>query len=171
MMEQIDMPLLPDANKGSLLTSQVLNNPKLKQYLKLIIERMADNVDVMKKLGRFVDRKELKKLVVTIKLEKGETIEDISKYFTAEEVAELKNRRELKLLNTNKKIYALADTVQLQLLMKNVKKVDIKVYEIDLEKHLLATHAPLDEQVNLSFLKPTFVQQLETGHTNPFQIF
>lgn len=56
----------------------------------------------------------------------------MTKYFTQSEIKQLRNKREIKLKDSNKKIYAINDPVALQVSLKNVSKIEIKVYEINL---------------------------------------
>ena len=113
----------------------------------------------------------MRKILATIKLEKGEPIENLNRYFSKEESNDLKNRREINLKNSNKKQFSIGDEVELDLRLKNVQEIDVKIYEINLEKHLLKNHTDIDDQVNLSFLKPTFTSKVRTDFLNPYQIF
>jgi hypothetical protein len=49
----------------------------------------------------------------------------------------MKDRKEIRLLPSNPKKYRVEDDVKLDISIKNVKKVHIKVYVLNLEKHLL----------------------------------
>lgn len=60
--------------------------------------------------------------------------------------------------------------MELEVSIKNVKTIQVKVYELNLQKDKLISHAILDDEVNLSFLTPTHKEEYETGISNPFQV-
>jgi hypothetical protein len=49
--------------------------------------------------------------------------------------------------------------VELEVSIKNVKTIQVKVYELNLQKDKLISHAILDDEVNLSFLTPTHKEE------------
>jgi hypothetical protein len=62
--------------------------------------------------------------------------------------------------------------VKLDISIKNVKKVQIKVYILNLEKHLLgdSCNYTIDDEVELSFLIPTAQDCFENASINPFEV-
>ncbi len=79
--------------------------------MKLIITKETENKENIRRLSQFIPIKQLRKIQATAKLLKGEQIEDLKKYFTNKEAAELKNKRQIKLKSTNKKTYSINDKV------------------------------------------------------------
>lgn len=49
----------------------------------------------------------------------------------------MKDRKEIKLHSTNSKKFSVEDDVVLDVSIKNIKRINIKVYQLNLEKHLL----------------------------------
>lgn len=84
----------------------------------------------------------------------------------------MKDRREIRLLPSNPKKYKVEDDVVLDVSIKNVKKISIKVYVLNLEKHLLGDSCNylIDDEIQLSFLNPTAQDEYENRSSNPFEV-
>lgn len=84
----------------------------------------------------------------------------------------MRDKKEIRLLPTNPKKFKVDEPVKLEVAIKNVKNINIKVYVLNLEKHLLgeACNTIIDDEVDLAFLLPTSQQKYENSATNPFKI-
>lgn len=84
----------------------------------------------------------------------------------------MKDRKEIKLHSTNAKKFGVQDDVILDVSIKNVKRINIKVYVLNLEKHLLgeSCNYNLNDEIELSFLIPTAEKIYESSTSNPFEI-
>jgi len=60
--------------------------------------------------------------------------------------------------------------VKLEVSIKNVETITIKIYELNLQKHMLTTHAALDDELNLSYLIPTYQEVISHTVTNPYKV-
>jgi hypothetical protein len=54
--------------------------------------------------------------------------------------------------------------------IKNIKKITINIYEINLKKYYLENETEISNEVDLSFLIPTHQEVFENSVTNPYQI-
>lgn len=53
----------------------------------------------------------------------------------------MKDKKQIRILASNPKKFKVQDDVKLDVSIKNVKTINIKVYELNLEKHLLGESA------------------------------
>jgi hypothetical protein len=60
--------------------------------------------------------------------------------------------------------------VEIHVTVKNVRRINIKIYEVNLKKYYLESETPLQDDVDLSFLIPTHRQAFENPINNPFQL-
>lgn len=99
----------------------------------------ANNPETLELLAPFLNRKHLIKEQAKAKLSIGhqKDIPKLYEIFTADELAAIKDRREITLLPTNKKRFGVNDKVTLEVRLKNIKKITKKIYTIDNEKQLL----------------------------------
>lgn len=95
----------------------------------------------------------------------------MGKIFIPEELATMRSKKLITLLDSNRKEYKVEEQVQLEVELKNIRKIVIKVYEINLRKYYLEGQTSIDDQVDLSFLIPTHQQVYEHVPTTPFQLF
>lgn len=91
----------------------------------------------MQKLSKYLQERYLRKLLAKVKLYKGETVKNSEEYYSADELQSMRDKKEIRLLPTNPKKFKVEDPVVLDVAIKNVKSITIKVYVLNLEKHLL----------------------------------
>ena len=82
----------------------------------------------------------------------------------------MRSKKEITFNSENKLRHNVNDSVNVQVSMKNVKKISINIFEINLTKYYLQTLSPVQDDVDLSFLIPTHQEIYENPVTNPFQI-
>ena len=82
----------------------------------------------------------------------------------------MRHKKLITLLDSNRKEYKVEEQVQLEVELKNIRKIVIKVYEINLRKYYLEGQTSIDDQVDLSFLIPTHQQVYEHVPATPFQL-
>jgi hypothetical protein len=67
-----------------------------------------------------------------IKLSEGAKVEDYSKYLPINELKELKDKKEITILNNDKKRWKPYDDVLLQVRIQNISSIQVKVHKLDL---------------------------------------
>lgn len=78
----------------------------------------------------------------------------------------------MKLNERNKKIYKAQDEVKVSLTLKNVKQLEIKVYELNLLKEYLTNNSDANrnyDDINLSYFSPSSVEIFSNPSDNPFE--
>ena len=74
-----------------------------------------------------------------------------------EELRELKEKKEITILEQTKKTFSVDDDLVLKMKCKNVSIINVKVYEINLEKRYLLEKREIDPNENLKFLNPNSI--------------
>ena len=121
-----------------------------------LFKNNPNNTESIRQLAQFFNEEYLRKINLDSMLARGEIPDNISSYYDAKELEILKNKKEITFKSSNKCNYKVGDKVELQVSIKNVKRIHIKVYEFSLEKtNLLDQKGSLSDDVNLEFLKPT----------------
>lgn len=78
----------------------------------------------------------------------------------------------MKLNERNKKIYKAQDEVKVSLTLKNVRQLEIKIYELNLLKEYLTNNSDTGrnyEDINLSYFSPSSVELFTNRSENPFE--
>jgi hypothetical protein len=82
----------------------------------------------------------------------------------------MRAKKEITLLGENKLKHSVNDQVELLVSIKNIKRISIKIYEINLKKYYLENQAAIQDEVDLSFLIPTHQDYYDSALSNPFQL-
>lgn len=119
-------PALPFLESSRINQSEIINRTIVSLF-------KANNGDTLESLAPFLNRKHLIKEQAKAKLSLGHQKEVTKLYeiFTADELASIKDRREITLLPTNKRRFGVNDKVTLEVKLKNIKKITKKIYTID----------------------------------------
>lgn len=147
-----------------------LQQPKLiEQYLRLFLTEHPDLKHAEQFYGYF-DPAYVNNIFYEVQLAQGKTLGNLHSIFSKEQTDKLRNAKELTILETNKKRFAVDEDVVLQLRIKNIKKVDIDVYELSTEKHCLSSTGDIDDSVQLDFIEPLTKTVREIDCDNPFKV-
>lgn len=57
----------------------------------------------------------------------------------------------------------------LKIKVKNIEKIRVKIYELNLEKHYIQSRGPVQDDMDLHFLDPTYQFVYEVSNSNPFK--
>ena len=57
----------------------------------------------------------------------------------------------------------------LKIKVKNIEKIRVKIYELNLEKHYIQSRGPVQDDMDLHFLDPTYQFVYEIANSNPFK--
>ena len=71
-------------------------------------------------------------------------------------------------MEKTKKKFKVDEEVELKMMIKNVKNIQVKVYQLDLQKHYLEQNSEIDETQNLSYLQPNSSYTYEVKTEGPF---
>jgi hypothetical protein len=104
----------------------------VEDYLNLLFKKTENNEENIRRLGRCMRDSYLRKLNAQVTLAKGQTLENSDKYFSLSELQALKDKKEITLSSYNKKKYRAQEAVELEVSIKNVKTIQVKVYELNL---------------------------------------
>lgn len=85
-------------------------------------------------LNHYFEQNYLRKTLAKIQLEKGEISESLSDLFKKSEIEALKNKSEITINNDSPSKFKVDEDVKLRVEVKNVKRITVKVYEINMTK-------------------------------------
>lgn len=89
---------------------------------------------------------------------------------TADELNQLRDKREITILETNKRKWKTDEEVTLKVRVKNVSSIHVQVYRFDLEKHYSERTDEIDQTQNLSFMRANHSYSYEIASKNPYQV-
>ena len=115
----------------------------------------------------FNEERVSKLYAVTILLAGGSSLE-AEKHLGVDEVRKIKEKKSLEILESTKKYLKVEDEVELKLRVKNLSRIRVKIFQVDLEKRYLQ-NLSLDESQDLSFLNPTDSFVYEVDNSNPYK--
>ena len=111
----------------------VLNKAKIEDFKNLFKENYLEKLDCISKML------------------KGENVksEIFSKYFDKNEYEELVKKTELRILEHNKKEFKIDEKVEIDFYFKNIKSINLSIFEINTENYYLSKKAPLNSLINI----------------------
>lgn len=127
------------------------DEPLVREYL----QHFLKNANNTEQFESFVETKYLNRQFATVKILNG--LGDSEKWvslLTPEQYKELLNRVDLDFVATNPDQFDPSDAVKLQLDLKNVKKLIVKVFEINTENYYRKYNSEIDTNINLDGLVP-----------------
>ena len=144
----------------------------VEEYISKLFHHAEDRVKVLTSLEKYFEKRHLLRVSTKIRLEKGENVEALNEIFTdPSELESIKEKSEIKILPSNPRRHRVQDDVELKVHLKNVKNIDVKIYEMNLQKNNLEDGRPLiNDEIDLSFLKPASQFSQVNPVTNPFQV-
>ena len=115
----------------------------------------------------------VKKLCFTVKLLKGELPENFDEVLNETEIKDLTEKKNLTILDKNQKRFCSGENVELELELKNVEELQVKIFQINIENALLenpkVNFVKMDllglvakEVLNYKFEKPPLKQWKQT---------
>jgi hypothetical protein len=191
--KQTESELLEDFIKNPSEFAEIFNKDNRKQWKQSyesfsFISDDGDSVDIMiteqlqllfqngsdvTKYGKYFNEAYLKKVVTELKLKQGEKIDKISQIFTKEEMEFLKDEKYMVFVSKKSK-YNLDEDVEIVMDIKNVKKVVMKVFEINTVNYCkdmksnVQDNIKLDGLISISEQVFTFEQGSIVSHQEKF---
>lgn len=132
--------------------------------------KKGDAEKTLKELEEYFDSAKLNKIYAFVKLSEGGKIDDFQNYLTNEELKQLREEREITILETNRRKWRADEPVELKVRVKNISDIHVQVYRIDLEKHFLEKNAPVDQTESLAYLQPNHSYHYSTENSNPYLV-
>lgn len=81
----------------------------------------------------------------------------------------MKEEKKLTFSQSNPSVLKIDQPVKLDLTIKNIKLITIKIFAIDLEKQYLQTSSQINEHINLKFLVAMDERKEEYAIADPFE--
>ena len=132
--------------------------------------KMNNDKKVVDRLAPYFKRERLEVIYAKVKLLQGEDIKDIDTILSTSEIKELKEKKEITILPKTKKCFDVDEDIVLRLKVKNINLINVKVYEVNLEKMFLLEKREIDPTENLAYLHPSKSEVYEVeNNKNPFK--
>ena len=138
----------------------------------LIIDFFIYGKTTPEELELFFDIDKLKKLEITSKLYKGEEIKAdcYSKYLKDSEYEEILKKTEITICEHNAKEFKIDDEVKIDFNFKNVKEININIFEINTENYYVEKQAPLTSLINIEGIIASKTMDIKIeGGENPLK--
>ncbi|EAR85110.2 hypothetical protein TTHERM_00530680 (macronuclear) [Tetrahymena thermophila SB210] len=100
----------------------------------------------------YFSEKYLKKQLLKIQLQKGKSIEKITENFTTEEIKAITDKKCIKICNYNKQLFRSNEEVSIDVILKNIPQLTVKLFEINTENYYKKNLKDLDNNVELDGL-------------------
>ncbi|KAL4440764.1 hypothetical protein ABPG74_013745 [Tetrahymena malaccensis] len=100
----------------------------------------------------YFSEKYLKKALLKIQLLKGKSIEKITENFTTEEIKAITDKKCIKLCNYNKQLFRQNEEVSIDVVLKNIPQLTVKLFEINTENYYKKNLKELDNNIELDGL-------------------
>ena len=116
--------------------------------------------------------KYLNRLGCIAKLLRGEEVksEIYSKYLSKSEYDEIVKRTVIGILRQNKKEFKIDEEVKIDFYFKNIKSINLSIYEINTENYYLSKKAPLNSQINIEGIISSQTMDIKIeGGENPLK--
>jgi hypothetical protein len=108
-------------------------------------------------------------LFYNILLAMGHSLDNLHTLLSNYEIKKLTLSKELTILESNKRRFAVNEEVVLKLRIKNVKSIIAEVYELNTEKPYLHSQTDIDDTVSLDFIEHLTKVDREIDAINPFK--
>ncbi|KAL4490234.1 hypothetical protein ABPG72_004273 [Tetrahymena utriculariae] len=100
----------------------------------------------------YFSEKYLKKTLLKIQLQKGKSIEKITENFTSEEIKAITDKKCIKICNYNKQLFRSNEEVSIDVILKNIPQLTVKLFEINTENYYKKNLKELDNNIELDGL-------------------
>ena len=120
-------------------------------------------------LLKFLDEKMYFEEKAKAMLSKGESLGILEKVLTEDEKLKISEKKYITITEKNKKKFKVDEDVVLNVKVKNIKEIKVKVYELNLEKHYLEEFSEVEDTINLSYLEPTYSTIYEADASNKYK--
>lgn len=127
--------------------------------------------DTVEQLAVYISKNYLIREEAKVKLGMGkqDEVKNIHSIFSVWEVNQMKDKKMLTFTENNKSVYKINEKVSLELKVKNIRNVSLKLFGVNLEKHYLENSREVDEEMNLKFLVAVNERKEEYPFNDPFQ--
>ena len=137
-------------------------------YLRALLRKHdGETLDAM--LLKFLDEKIYFEEKAKMMLSKGEDLGLLEKVLTEDEKLKIAEKKQISITDKNKKKFKVDEDVILNVKVKNIKEIKVKVYELNLEKHYLETFEEIEDAINLNYLEPTYSTIYQTDASNKYK--
>ena len=120
-------------------------NDLVKTYLEHFFKTAKD----LKPFDEYLDTNFLEKLFYEVKLGMGESVPDINRVFSTSEIKKLSDAKEMTLLDHNRAYFKHGEEVTLQVRVKNISSIVVKVFEFNVENYYKKFNKQVDGTINL----------------------
>lgn len=120
-----------------------------------------------KQLLEIFDDRWYKRLKSKILLAKGDG--DVEKNLTEDQKLAIRQKKELTICKSNKGSFKVEEDFILKIKVKNISKITVKIYEMNLEKHYIQRKGQIQDDMDLHFLDPTYQFLYEIENKDPFK--
>ena len=122
--------------------------------------------------NKYFDQDKLEKLEFISKLYKGEEIkgDSYSKYLNDSEYQEILKKSEITICEHNAKEFKIDDEVKIDFDFKNVKEINVNIFEINTENYYVVKQAPLTSLINIEGIIASKTMDIKIeGGENPLK--
>ena len=139
---------------------------------KVIIDYLVLEKLTIKDLEPYFLQKYYEKLDFISKIYKGEDIKFDEKYISKEEYDKIIKSTEITICEHNKKEFKIDEDINIDFDFKNVKSINVSVYEINTENYYLAKESPITSLINVEGIiaTETFDLKIEGGESQTKKI-
>jgi hypothetical protein len=142
------------------------NQTMLDQYVTYIL-RSAEKHDWLEK---YFDSSYLQRKKITVDLESGKEVSDLNLYFSEAELMKLRDQKQLKLEEFNKKKFGPEEKVEIHLKLKNINQLSIKTFEVNTQSYYRKYKSQFREDLDLDGLIPTQCRSVDLSHVSPLTL-
>ncbi|CAD8142905.1 unnamed protein product [Paramecium octaurelia] len=122
------------------------------QIIEKYLQKYFEKNDDLGILEQYLDTKYLKKVQATVKLHQGQELQNIYDYLTSAQIEQMNSSKLLTICSFNKMYFKHGDSVKLYVELKNIPKLNIKIFEFNSENYYLQKQQQLDSSINLDGL-------------------
>eukprot|EP00331_Platyophrya_macrostoma_P031109 CAMPEP_0176438502 /NCGR_PEP_ID=MMETSP0127-20121128/19324_1 /TAXON_ID=938130 /ORGANISM="Platyophrya macrostoma, Strain WH" /LENGTH=1497 /DNA_ID=CAMNT_0017822469 /DNA_START=43 /DNA_END=4532 /DNA_ORIENTATION=+ len=119
------------------------------ELIKIYLEHFFKSAKDLKPFDEYLDQTYLEKIFYEVKLYQGESVSDINRVFTLPEIKNLTESKEITILEQNRTYFSHGEDVSLQVRIKNVSSVVVKVFEFNVENYYKKHNKQVDGTMNL----------------------
>ena len=117
--------------------------------VKIYLEHFFKTAKDLKPFDEYLETAYLEKLFYEVKLGLGESVPDINRVFSTSEIKKLNDAKEITILDHNRSYFKHGDEVTLQVRVKNVSSIVVKVFEFNVENYYKKFNKQVDGTINL----------------------
>ena len=122
------------------------------ELIKIYLQEIFKTADSISPFDEYLNANYLKEIFYTVKLLKGETVNDINSVLSAEKLKKLAESKEITICKYNKEYYRSTDEVKIIAEIKNIPHLLVKVFEFCPENFYKSQNKELDGTINLDGL-------------------